>query len=268
MGFQCCGISIESKQDFDQHQAAVHFPTSTFRNEHFQCPLCSTKINLLKNYKAHLTKFHLDESFGIAARVPSVLPVSTAPPAQHPRPANPFEVRPNINPIEVVYQNVTESNLYEAGDFEPAVEPIDPGDDPMGSGESNDEEIPYFKKEGGSEQLDTTSEHQILVAFAKLLVSLKYSLNVAYKHLIQIVVAVLAFLFILLSNKILTVNLLAQMKGIAESKHYQNKYSDSLKLNKPLDKNFYYTELREVIERYLSDPVICQQLFHEKKRKQ
>lgn len=264
MGFSCCEISLQTKEAFAEHQASFHFPTSTFKNDHFKCPLCQSKLNLLKNYKKHLIKFHPKEVCGIFDEAFPTVPQ----PAQHPRPVfNPFEVRTNVNPIEVVHQNVAQSNFYEADDFELA----ELSDEPMGSGDDQEEygpdDIPYFEKESQPEQSDITNEHQILVAFAKLLISLKYGLNVAYKHLSQIVVAVLTFIFILMSKKVLTAALLVEMKRIAGSRHLQDKYSDSLKLAKHPDKNFYYTDLSEVIQRYLSHPVICQQLFYELKRK-
>lgn len=264
MGFDCCGVPLRTKDSFVEHQTNFHFPTSTFKNDLFKCPLCSSKVNLLKNYKKHLIRSHPKEVCDIFAEVFPTVPQAVQPP----RPvSNPFEVRPNANPIEVVHQNVAESNFYEADDFD------QPGsfDEPMGSGDDQEgyesDDIPYFETESEPEQLSNTSEHQILVAFAKLLISLKYSLNVAYKHLIQIVVAVLTFIFILMSKKVLTAALLVEMKSIAASKHFQDKYSDSLKLTKHPDKSFYYTDLTEVIQRYLSHRVICQQLFYEKKRK-
>ena len=278
MGFTCCGIAIQNRKSFDEHQTKFHFLNSTFKNPLFKCPLCGSSINLLKNYRSHLIKSHVKEACDIF--IDGIPPLPIAQPVQQvqlPRFAsNPFEVRSNVNPIEIVHQNVAESNtnpikvipqniaeshLFEVDDFEPV-------DQPMDSNESADDDIPYLEKEEESEQINTDSEHQILVAFAKLLVSLKYSLNVAHKHLIQIVTVVLTFIFILLSKKVLTSGLLVQIKKIAESRHYQDKYSDSLKVKKHPEKNFYYTDLREVIERYLSDRVICKQLFFEKKRKQ
>lgn len=260
MGFTCCQIFLESKTSFEDHQRRFHFPTSKFKNDNFECPLCRSSATMLHNYRRHLIKEHSSAVYDIFGQQQTD---TEQQPIRSQTFSNPFEVRVNSNPIEVVHENV--ADLDDTQDEED-VEMHESSDSTCDEQqEYSSDDVPYFEKANEPDLSNVSSRRQIVMMFAKMLISLKFGLNMAHKHLNTIVITVLSFVYILMSNNVLDGALLTELMDIAKSKHYQDKYSRSLKLTKHPNNNFYYTDLNEIIQRYLSQPVICQQLFHEKK---
>ena len=65
MGFTCCQVFFENKTSFEDHQRRFHFPTSKFKNNNFECPLCGSSVKMLLNYRRHLIKDHSNAVYDI-----------------------------------------------------------------------------------------------------------------------------------------------------------------------------------------------------------
>lgn len=259
MGFSCCGTFIDNENNFNSHQKLRHFPTSKFKNSNFQCPICSTFVNRLDNYRDHLILKHISDVSDIFSRF--IRPIQQPPSlSEH---SNLEQFQPRSNPIEVIRSNISniDSNDFDNNCQFDDIEPMECSDTIY---DFNQDDIPFFEKDENNHINITNENDGILITFAKLLTSLKCTLNVAQKHLNTIVSAILSFVSILINLNLLTINLINELKKVSKSAHFQEKHSSKIKLIKHRNYDFYYCDLKEVVQRYLANKEICEQLLREK----
>lgn len=230
MGFTCCSTFIEDENTFSLH-IKCH-SVGNILNPEFKCPLCSKLQSSKSNYRRHLILKHRNSVLNVFNLQDDLFS------------NNSFRLESHWS------SNFEFDDHNENDDMEIEPSQIDTND------------VPYFKDSESS--LDSNLFDNYNEIFCSMLSGLKSKFGCAQNHLNDISSSVLKFVLNLFEKNILNSNLLNNLIKCAKSTYIQQENVKHLELIKHPDHNFYYTSLREVIQEYLKNPEICEQLYAEK----